>query len=50
MEPAHRHERIAEEKATYRVMSRCRRCDFCAAVEGELDELIELIELIEALS
>jgi hypothetical protein len=46
MEPAHRQERIAEEKATYRVMSRCRRCDFCAAEEGELDELIELIEAL----
>ena len=39
MEPAQRQERIAEEKATYRVTSRCFNCLCCSSDDREWEEL-----------
>jgi hypothetical protein len=41
MDPAHRQERMAEAKATYRVISRCLCLAFCAAEETAVEELVE---------
>lgn len=41
MDPAHRHDRIEEPSATYRVISRCLCCAFRVAEDTEMDELVD---------